>query len=134
MGLLIRKHLTITLLCTMTIPDNFQKWPICDVQLSDPEVQQCLKVKMDLNSRRDDDELCKELELNVDPPGTCETQPAQSLCAICLGSFHHGDLVGLSCNSQCHHQFHQVCISEWLAKKDECPCCRKTFLLSSESP
>lgn len=56
----------------------------------------------------------------------------QSVCAICLGPYHDGELVVQSCNPNCHHEFHRECIAEWLAKKDECPCCRQRFLEKDE--
>jgi hypothetical protein len=49
-------------------------------------------------------------------------------CAICLAEFKPGDAVSWSHDSQCQHQFHRVCIVEWLIKHRECPCCRRRYL------
>jgi hypothetical protein len=60
-------------------------------------------------------------------------QKQGGVCAICLGPYHDGELVVQACNRDCHHVFHRECIAEWLAKKDECPCCRQSFL-TEETP
>ncbi len=73
-----------------------------------------------------DDETASSSEF-----GTLEEQ--EGVCAICLERFHHGDLVGHSCNPQCQHEFHRDCIAGWLRIRDECPCCRQVFLAKMEA-
>jgi hypothetical protein len=53
-----------------------------------------------------------------------------NLCAICLDSYQHGQVVAWS--SGCTHAFHQDCISHYLARKmiggeSPCPSCRQKF-------
>lgn len=52
-------------------------------------------------------------------------------CAICLVEYQNGDEISWSHNSSCGHAFHLDCIIEWLLTSDECPCCRRNFLLFS---
>jgi len=42
-------------------------------------------------------------------------------CTICLDS----QAMSLCETSECHHEFHLKCISEWLASNKSCPVCRK---------
>ena len=52
----------------------------------------------------------------------------QTACHICLGDYECGEEVCLLQNPYCTHVFHKECISEWLLKHNECPCCRRYFL------
>jgi hypothetical protein len=52
-------------------------------------------------------------------------------CAICLVEYEDGDEISWSHNSSCGHAFHRDCIIEWLLTSDECPCCRRNYLLFS---
>jgi hypothetical protein len=45
-------------------------------------------------------------------------------CSICLELINEEELITTSCN----HIFHQLCIDEWLSKKNTCPCCRSSIL------
>jgi hypothetical protein len=60
--------------------------------------------------------------LNSDESGT------QPVCAICLESFHDGEMIGRSSNACCRHVFHPDCIIGWLVARNECPMCRQPFL------
>ena len=51
-----------------------------------------------------------------------------TICAICLEAFAIGQPVANSRNDDCSHTFHIDCISEWLMKHNECPCCRAIVL------
>ncbi|KAL3074556.1 hypothetical protein niasHT_034893 [Heterodera trifolii] len=42
-------------------------------------------------------------------------------CAICLGTHETGDKVR---TLLCTHQFHSVCVDEWIKKHNNCPSCR----------
>lgn len=53
-------------------------------------------------------------------------------CTICLIDYREGDNICWSHNPQCQHQFHKVCIIEWLQNHDECPCCRHNYLALSD--
>eukprot|EP00039_Didymoeca_costata_P028181 m.20259 g.20259 ORF g.20259 m.20259 type:complete len:1073 (+) comp6790_c0_seq1:200-3418(+) len=60
------------------------------------------------------------------PPGsgdnlkTCLRQAHDSLrCPICLGTMKN------PCSSECNDHFCRKCISDWLARKPWCPCCKK---------
>ena len=48
-------------------------------------------------------------------------------CAICLGKYVIGDEIASS--HQGCHIFHQACITDWLQRKNCCPCCRRRFLI-----
>ena len=52
-----------------------------------------------------------------------------NVCSICLCEYEENEEIGLSPNPECKHVFHKDCIVEWLMKHDECPCCRKEYLL-----
>lgn len=78
-----------------------------------------------LSRRHQSDEFTNDKDEDDD---SIEKQNQEQVCAICLGPYHDGELVVQSSNGECHHVFHRECIAEWLAKKDECPCCRQSFL------
>ena len=50
-------------------------------------------------------------------------------CAICLQDLEDGDEICWSHNPECFHAFHSKCIESWLIQKDECPCCRKNYMM-----
>ncbi|CAJ1948257.1 unnamed protein product [Cylindrotheca closterium] len=52
------------------------------------------------------------------------------MCAICVNAYKANDNICWSNNCQCHHCFHQECITEWLLLHEECPCCRLPFLVN----
>ena len=52
----------------------------------------------------------------------------QSSCAICIMEYQDKDEICWSHNEQCTHVFHRECITTWLLRHDECPCCRHNFL------
>lgn len=68
-----------------------------------------------------DDDTDDAVSLSDDRPG----------CAICLGAFEDRQLVCESSNTSCEHTFHEVCMSSWLLKHDDCPMCRQTYLLKT---
>jgi len=45
-------------------------------------------------------------------------------CVICLDSYESGESIAWGKADQCHHIFHEECISLWLLQHDECPLCR----------
>ncbi|CAD8099492.1 unnamed protein product [Paramecium sonneborni] len=52
-------------------------------------------------------------------------QKNQDNCAICLDNLNNDQEVR---QTYCHHNFHSICIKEWLMKnKKECPVCRTTL-------
>ena len=50
-------------------------------------------------------------------------------CWICLEAFQVGEMVSWSSTSDCDHVFHPSCIETWLLRHDDCPCCRRLYLL-----
>jgi len=55
----------------------------------------------------------------------------EASCMICLEPYLIGDKVSYSKHNalQCRHIFHQECISDWLMRQDDCPCCRTPFIM-----
>jgi len=51
-----------------------------------------------------------------------EEEEGEENCTICMQEFADGDSVrGLPCN----HQFHQLCIDQWLNSNKTCPVCKE---------
>ncbi|KVH93293.1 Zinc finger, RING/FYVE/PHD-type, partial [Cynara cardunculus var. scolymus] len=46
-------------------------------------------------------------------------------CCICREEYERGDDIG---SLECGHDFHTICIKEWLANKNVCPICKTTAL------
>lgn len=47
-------------------------------------------------------------------------------CPICLDEYKEGDILrGLYCS----HQFHEICLKEWVKKKRECPLCKTKIII-----
>ena len=50
-------------------------------------------------------------------------------CAICLDKFDIGDDISKSMDTtKCHHEYHTLCITEWLMKHPNCPYCRRNYI------
>ena len=49
-------------------------------------------------------------------------------CVVCLNSYQLKEKVSWSANPSCVHCFHTDCITKWLTRQTECPCCRRAFL------
>ena len=50
-------------------------------------------------------------------------------CAICLDKFDIGDDISYSMDTtQCQHEYHTICITEWLMKHPNCPYCRRNYI------
>lgn len=115
--------------------------------LSDVEVYEkilCIKAKnrgslQGLTVRKVVDLISADVNADSDDSSTAS---ADSLgqCAICIepmygtGSGPAGMDSRLQTLDGCHHTFHEDCIKQWLAKKHECPCCRKYALPELEYP
>jgi hypothetical protein len=82
----------------------------------------------------DEDEAASEVgeDFLLVLPRKQQTDTVPNDCAICLESYIVGDSVAWSCNKNCPHAFHQLCIVNYLVKvKDNgtpCPMCRQNFL------
>lgn len=64
--------------------------------------------------------------LLVDYPRAQELMRQNLLCSICLESFVPSETTkGLP---NCGHFFHEVCIDEWLVRRNNCPLCRLEVL------
>jgi hypothetical protein len=61
-----------------------------------------------------------------------ETDRGESICAICLNEYKEQEEICWSQNPDCGHCFHHKCIEMWLARHDECPCCRNSYLVSGD--
>ena len=56
----------------------------------------------------------------------------ESICAICLNEYKEQEEICWSQNPGCEHCFHHKCIKMWLARHNECPCCRNSYLVSGD--
>jgi len=120
--------------------------------LSDGEVYEkiiCIKAKnrgslQGLTVRKIVDIISAEVS-NADAGGDSDdssTASADSLgqCAICIEPMYSSPIgsgvndAKLQTLDSCRHTFHEDCIKKWLAKKHECPCCRKYALPELEYP
>jgi hypothetical protein len=61
-----------------------------------------------------------------------ESDRGESICAICLNEYKEQEEICWSQNPDCEHCFHHKCIEIWLARHDECPCCRNSYLVSGD--
>ena len=57
-----------------------------------------------------------------------ESSKGQS-CGICFEPFRVNEMVSWASTSDCHHAFHPLCIEKWLLRHDDCPICRRKYLL-----
>lgn len=55
----------------------------------------------------------------------------QDCCAICLVDFEPGETLK---SISCAHKFHGDCIDEWLARRPECPLCKRSFVPAGAPP
>jgi Ring finger domain len=55
---------------------------------------------------------------------------AASSCPICRKRFETGNQVCSSRNTQCRHQFHKHCMSNWLQYQHACPVCNQDYLIT----
>lgn len=49
-------------------------------------------------------------------------------CPICLDTFKKDQSFSQARGGQCKHIFHEYCLTPWLLKHDDCPCCRKKII------
>jgi flagellar basal body rod protein FlgC len=54
-------------------------------------------------------------------------------CPICIEPYKVGDDIVWSKNEECPHAFHLDCILSWLMENDDCPICRRDYLLLQRS-
>lgn len=60
--------------------------------------------------------------------GKNQEEENERTCSICLDIFQVGDSVSWAkYQDSCRHVYHTRCISSWLKKSYECPCCRENF-------
>jgi len=64
------------------------------------------------------------------PRGSFSEAKATDECAICLDTIKVGDMIATSSMHHCCHAFHEECIKIWLNEHDECPMCRRKWLVS----
>ena len=60
-----------------------------------------------------------------------DEEETNDTCAICLAPFAHSDNVCESNNDSCVHVFHETCMVSWLKKQNECPVCRRIYILET---
>lgn len=54
-------------------------------------------------------------------------------CDICQEDYLADDILAESKNPDCSHRFHMHCITQWLLKNEECPICRRRYLVAEEN-
>lgn len=57
---------------------------------------------------------------------------SECVCAICLDPLNENETVSLANHKDCPHMFHRHCVHEWLMKNDDCPVCRRPYLVFKE--
>jgi hypothetical protein len=57
---------------------------------------------------------------------------SERFCAICLDPLSENETVSLANHKDCPHMFHRFCVHEWLLKNDDCPVCRRPYLVFKE--
>jgi len=75
------------------------------------------------------DERC---ETDADTSGheSSSMEPEQDWsCGICFETFRINDIVSCSSTSECDHVYHRDCIDSWLLRHEDCPICRRRYLL-----
>lgn len=72
-----------------------------------------------------------DLDEETDDYSSSGVEGTLAECAICLAPYENGQQVCESNNMSCKHIFHSECMLSWLRKHNECPCCRKIFLLET---
>mmetsp|Transcript_22425 Transcript_22425/g.34692 ORF Transcript_22425/g.34692 Transcript_22425/m.34692 type:complete len:92 (-) Transcript_22425:31-306(-) len=50
----------------------------------------------------------------------------ESGCSICFDEFESGQR--LKVVKKCEHEYHSVCLDEWLSKEKRCPMCNESVL------
>ncbi|XP_034151427.1 E3 ubiquitin-protein ligase RNF128-like [Esox lucius] len=65
------------------------------------------------------------LEVRRLKQGDEEIQSDSHTCAVCIESYHPGDVVTVL---TCGHLFHKACIEPWLLDKRTCPMCKADIL------
>jgi hypothetical protein len=72
---------------------------------------------------------CGYSDDDVIDPNDPSVNSAVPCCAICLDKFDKGDDVSYSMDTTtCHHEYHTLCITEWLMKHPNCPYCRRNYI------
>ena len=74
---------------------------------------------------RNDDGLGTDIDVDIEIQ---QTQVIDSNCPVCLEPLNVGDSVSWSKYlPTCKHTFHTECISTWLERHADCPCCRRAI-------
>jgi hypothetical protein len=106
-----------------------------------------ISIRVSMGDEKNEDPSSKMKE---ETRTTTSNKIVGTACAICLDDYQVGEGIAWSCNAQCQHCFHQVCITNYLVyhrsnqvsstsrenknSKAPCPCCREDFLLCSLQP
>ena len=54
-------------------------------------------------------------------------------CQICIEKYKSGDDIAWSKNEDCFHAYHLECIEDWLMSNDDCPMCRRNYLVNENT-
>lgn len=65
-----------------------------------------------------------EVDLKCDVNSSMDVE-----CPICLENFKENETVCWSRNPECHHAFHLTCAFSWLKENNDCPICRRPYVL-----
>jgi hypothetical protein len=59
---------------------------------------------------------------NLMQKGSSNDNAESPVCSVCLSEYMKDDLL---MTLPCHHQYHQVCVTEWLHIRNFCPMCKQ---------
>lgn len=70
---------------------------------------------------------------NIQKQSSIQSLYSPKSCPICLEAYKAGDEIAWSKNDHCYHAYHLDCIVGWLMERNECPMCRRDYLLYDDT-
>ncbi|CAM8939101.1 unnamed protein product [Rhodiola kirilowii] len=80
-----------------------------------------------VNTGMNEEAVMKCLKQHTFAPATTPSEEETEPCCICQEEYNEGENVGIL---DCGHNFHTVCVKQWLLVKNLCPICKTTGLAS----
>jgi hypothetical protein len=103
--------------------DREEKIQKAIIKMKRQEGEQKIETRHNIGRRR------SSLSFNFPRSSFSETKQTDE-CAICLDTIHVGEIIATSSMHKCFHAFHEGCIQIWLREHDECPMCRRKWIVS----